>query len=189
MICIDELGPLSARTYPGAEWKAGPYRATFEPDYGRRGTLWVHGAFEPATGEATLLLSPRRDSASHIQLLEQVLTVFPAQRWLLIEDNLNSHRSRDTQLALAAWPEVQVQFLPKYACWLNLIEPWWKQIRSLALKGRRFESEDDLAEALTNALTYWLAHKHPYRWKAQPQVQATVLGGLGVTLNPLPIAI
>jgi len=32
------------------EWKVGPQRATFEPDYGRRGKLWAHGAFEPATG-------------------------------------------------------------------------------------------------------------------------------------------
>ena len=35
--------------------------------------------------------------------------------------------------------DIQNLFLPNYACWLNLIEPWWKQLRSLALKGRRFE--------------------------------------------------
>jgi transposase len=34
--------------------------------------------------------------------------------------------------------DIQIQFLPKYAPWLNLIELWWKQLRSLALKGRRF---------------------------------------------------
>ena len=88
VLCIDELGPLSAKTYPGEEWQPGPYRATFEPDYGRRGVLWVHGAFEPATGEATILLSPRRDGATHIQLLERIVTTFPADRWLIIEDNL-----------------------------------------------------------------------------------------------------
>ena len=136
---MDELGPLSAKTYPGEEWKMGLNRATFEPDYGRRGTLWVLGAFEPATGQATFLLSPRRDSASYIQLLDKVVTEFPAERWLLIADNLSTHHSRETTLALAAWPEIRTQFIPKYACWLNLIEPWWKQLRSLALKGKRFE--------------------------------------------------
>ena len=60
----------------------GPNRATFEPDYGRRGKLWVHGAFKPATGQAVILMSPERDSASHIQLLEQVIVQFPADRWL-----------------------------------------------------------------------------------------------------------
>jgi hypothetical protein len=79
VICVDELGPLSVKTYPGEEWKLGENRATFEPDYGRRGTLWVLGAFEPATGKAAILLSPRRDSPSYIQLLEKTVTEFPAE--------------------------------------------------------------------------------------------------------------
>src|SRR5215216_4809758 len=61
VICLDEMGPLAVKTYPGAEWKLGEQRATFEPDYGRRGKLWVHGAFEPATGQATILTSGSRD--------------------------------------------------------------------------------------------------------------------------------
>lgn len=188
MICIDELGPLSVKTYPGATWQSGPYRATFEPDYGRRGTLWVHGAFEPVTGEATFVLRPRRDGASHIHLLEQVIHTFPADRWLLIEDNLSTHHSQDLKTALLAWPEIQIQFLPKYASWLNLIEPWCKQLRSLALKGRRFEDLDELAQALIQALDYWNAHKHPYTWKKQPQEQPSLfLGGYGS--SPLDLSI
>jgi transposase len=131
--------------------------------------------------------SARRDSASHIQLLEQVMVAFPADRWLLIEDNLGAHISRETQLALLAWPEMEVQFLPKYACWLNLIEPWWKQVRSLALKGRRFETTDDLIAALDAAVQYWNAHKHPYQWKKLPQMQPMlVLGGLHPELRYTP---
>ena len=84
MICIDEMGPISAKTYPGEIWQSGSYRATFEPDYGRRGKLWIHGALEPVTGKATIVLSPSRDGASHIQLLEQIITCFPSDRWSLI---------------------------------------------------------------------------------------------------------
>lgn len=186
---MDELGPLSAKTYPGEEWKQGAYRATFEPDYGRRGTVWVHGAFEPATGQAAIVLSPRRDSASHIQLLEQVVQEFPADRWLLIEDNLSIHHSRETQLGLAAWPEIRVQFIPKYACWLNLIEPWWKQLKSLALKGRRFENVNELMDSLIGAVEYWNAYRHPYQWKKMPQEQASLLGGFSVVHNPSIIVI
>lgn len=191
MICIDELGPLSAKTYPGAEWKQGPERATFEPDYGRRGTLWVHGAFEPASGEATMVITGSRDSKSHILLLERMVETFPTDRWLVIEDNLSTHRSKETQVALLAWPEIQVQPVPKYASWLNLIEPWWKQLRSLALKGRRFETIEELEAALWEALAYWNAHRHPYRWKKLPQKQeeitalfeaARMLGGYGAAL-------
>jgi transposase len=182
-ICLDEMGPIAVKTYAGEEWKLGPNRATFEPDYGRRGKLWLHAAFEPATGQAAMIMSPSRDSASHIQLLEKIVIDFPAERWLIIEDNLSIHTSRQTRLALAAWPEIQIQFIPKYACWLNLIEPWFKQLRSLALKGRRFETLDELTQALNGALDYWNAHRHPYRWKKKPQEQVTILGGFGVIHN------
>lgn len=39
-----EWGPLAVKTYPGAAWVPSDLRATFDPDYGRRGLLWVHGA-------------------------------------------------------------------------------------------------------------------------------------------------
>lgn len=192
MICIDELGPLAVKTYPGAGWKPGPERATFEPDYGRRGKRYVHGAFEPATGEATIVISDKRDSQHHILLLEQMVEAFPSERWLVICDNFTIHKSGETQTALLAWPEIQVQFIPKYACWLNLIEPWWKQLRSLALKGRRFETVEELEMALREALAYWRAHRRPYRWKKLPQSQhdldalfaaAHRLGGYGASLD------
>lgn len=191
MICVDEMGPISAKTYPGAEWKAGLGRATFEPDYGRRGKLWVHAAFEPATGEAAMLVSPGRESASHIRLLEKMTEAFPSDRWLVVEDNLSIHTSQETKLALAAWPEIQLQLLPKYAPWLNLIEPWWKQLRSLALKGRRFESAEELEAALWAALNYWNAHRRPYLWKKRAQEQQVLLkhallGGYGVSRNEHP---
>jgi len=172
VICIDEMGPVAVKTYPGAEWKRGRGRARYEPDYGRRGKRWIHGAFEPATGQASILITKRRDSQSHIRLLEQVIRAYPSDHWLIIEDNLSIHTSKQTRLALAAWPEVQVQLLPKYAPWLNLIEPWWKQLRSLALKGRRFDSTDELEQALQEAVAYWNAYARPYRWKKRPQQQA-----------------
>jgi hypothetical protein len=189
VICLDEMGPLAVKTYPGEEWLQGPQRATFEPDYGRRGKLWTHGAFEPATGMATILTSPSRDSLSHIRLIEMVMGHFPADRWLLIEDNLTIHTSRQVKLALAAWPEVQILFLPKYACWLNLIEPWWKQLRSLALKGHRFETPEEITQALYDAVDYWNAHRHPYSWKKRPQEQLPLVGGFGVQHRSFSLAI
>jgi transposase len=70
--------------------------------------------------------------------------------------------------------------IPKYASWLNLIEPWWKQLRSLALKGRRFETVDELTLALNHVLAYWNTHRHPYSWKKKPQQQVTLFGGYSV---------
>jgi hypothetical protein len=165
VIGLDELGPVRAKTYPGAVWKAGLGRATFAPDYGRRGSRWVVGAFEPATGLAATLCRPRRDSARFMQLLEQVLQTYPAREWGLSTDNLSTHRSRETQTALIARPEVELLCLPTYACWLNLIEPWWKQLRSLALKGRWFADVGESIAAVVQATGYWNQHCYPCVWK------------------------
>jgi hypothetical protein len=142
---------VSATTYPGEIWTEGPGRATFAPDDGRRGRVWVLGAFEPATGLATTLCSPRRESARFIQLLERGLRTSPARPWVPITDNLRTHRSREPQTALIAWPEVRWRVIPTYACWLNLLEPWWKQLRSLALQGRRCADVNEVIEAVVQA--------------------------------------
>ncbi len=55
-------------------------------------------------------------------------------------------------------------FQPKYAAYLNLIEPWWKVLRSLALKGRRFEAWAEIEQAVERATAYWNQHKHPFIW-------------------------
>lgn len=91
-------------------------RAAYEPDCGWRGKVWVHSAFELASGEATFFLSNKRDSNSHIKLLEKVIQSFHDDRLFIIEDNLSAHHSRDNAVALAAWPEIQILFLPRYAC-------------------------------------------------------------------------
>jgi transposase len=185
VICIDELGPLSAKTYSGEQDVPGERRATVAPDDGRRGTLWVHGAFEPATGEATLVSSERRDGTSHLQLLEQMIERFPAERWLVIEDTRSTHASRDVKTALLAWPEIQMQVLPRYASWMNRIEPWWKQLKRLALKGGRFETADEIQHAVEHALAYWNEHRRPYRWRKVADVLPTPpLGGYGSILIP-----
>jgi hypothetical protein len=56
-------------------------------------------------------------------------------------------------------------FIPKYACWLNLIEPWGKQLPSPALKGRRFEDVDATIEVVVQGTAYWNQHRYPYVWR------------------------
>ena len=63
-------------------------------------------------------------------------------------DNLNTHRACDVLLFCLAHPRWEFVFQPKYAAYLNLIEPWWKILRSLALKGRRFETWAEIEQAV-----------------------------------------
>jgi hypothetical protein len=172
VICLDELGPESVRSFPGRRVVRSAadgmrrIRATQELDYGRRGSGYVFGAFVPATGAVLTMPAPRRTTAAFLALLEQV------EAWLdpdiarvyAILDNLHAHRALDVLLWALVHPRWEFVFQPKYAAYLNLLEPWWKVLRSLALKGRRFATWAEVCDAVAAATRYWNAHRHPFVW-------------------------
>ena len=84
---------------------------------------------------------------------------------IIILDNLNVHKTLDVQLWALAHERVRFLFQPTYAPWLNLIEPWWKTLRNLALRGRSFTAVEQMAEAIQAATAYWHDHRHPYQWR------------------------
>jgi transposase len=136
-----------------------------DPDYGRRGNVWTFGAFEPATGQALTGCADRRTSASFLDFLDAVAQTWPDKPLFIILDNLSIHRTMDVLLWVSMHPRVRFLFQPTYAPWLNLIEPWWKTLRSLALKGRCFQDSDELTQAIVAATLYWNHHKKPYYWR------------------------
>jgi transposase len=95
-----------------------------------------------------------------------------------ILDNLSAHRAPDVLLWALAHPRWEFVFQPKYAAYLNLIEPWWKILRSLALKGRRFATWEEVCRAVAAATQYWNAHRHPFVWgrrrRHQPRRQSGI---------------
>lgn len=77
---------------------------------------------------------------------------------------MRTHRAIDVLRWSLTHPRWEFVSQPTYAAYLNLIEPRWKILRSLALKGRRFETWDALWDAIARATAYWNAHKHPFVW-------------------------
>jgi transposase len=165
VLCIDELGPLSAKTYAARRWAPAGQPPRVTPDYGRRASVWTFGALEPRTGKALTVCAERRRSCDFTSFLDQVVTAWPEGEIILILDNLSIHRSLEVKLWALAHERVRFLFQPTYAPWLNLIEPWWKTLRSLALKGRRFEGAEELTEAIVEGTKYWNEHCHPYHWR------------------------
>ncbi|MBA3275492.1 MAG: transposase [Chloroflexia bacterium] len=172
MICLDEMGPESAKSHPGHEVirpdpsGARRVRATQEIDYGRRGAGYVFGAFAPATGQAFTAPYAGRTTANRVAVLDQVEAWITDEvdRVYAVLDNLSTHRSADVLLWSLAHPRWEFVFQPTYAAYLNLIEPWWKVLRSLALKGRRFATWEEISAAVAAATAYWNAHRHPFVW-------------------------
>ena len=165
------MGPQAAKSYPGQQLvrPAAPKaeRAKQEIDYGRRGVAgYVFGAFQPATGAALTLPYERRTTTNWVDFLGAVEAwIDPTvERVYVVLDNLNIHRAPDALLFSLLHPRWEFVFQPTYAAYLNLIEPWWKVLRSLALKGCRFEAWTDIAQAVERATAYWNEHKHPFVW-------------------------
>jgi transposase len=164
------MGPQAAKSVPGRALvdvtQRPAQRATQEIDYGRRGKGYVFGAFQPAPGEVCTWTAQRRTAANFVAFLEETENwIDPdVQRIYAILDNLSAHRATDVLLFALAHPRWEFVFPPKYAASLNLIEPWWKILRSLALQGKRFETWDEICEAVEAATRYWNAQRHPFIW-------------------------
>jgi transposase len=173
VVCLDEMGPESAKSFPGQQVVlAQPTthepaaRARQEIDYGRRGGGYIFGAFRPHTGDAFTRPYPSRSTANWVDFLEQVEAWVPAEATQVygLVDNLAAHRATDVLLFALAHPRWEFVFQPTKAAYLNLIEPWWKILRSLALKGRRFETWEEVCQAVEAATAYWNKHRHPFKW-------------------------
>lgn len=165
VLCVDEMGPVSAKTYFGRRWSAFKQRPYQAADYGRRAKTWVFGALEPATGQALTVTAEQRTSAHFIRFLDQLVQQWPHDEIILILDNLSIHKTLDVRLWLLAHQRVRFLFQPTYSPWLNLIEPWWKTLRSLALKGRCFDNLEQIVSAIAQATSYWNCYRHPYVWR------------------------
>ncbi len=190
-MCLDEMGPESAKSHPGQRvvrpdpTGARRARATQEIDDGRRGKGDVFGAFRPATGEALTVPYAGRTIATWVDVLGHVDGWVDAttERVSAILDNLSTHRAPDVLLWALVHPRWEFVFQPTDAAYLNLIEPWWKVLRSLARKGRRFASWEEIRQAVTAATAYWNAHRHPFHWGRRTRRRARPAG-----IARLPIA-
>lgn len=125
----------------------------------------MFGTLRPARGAPYTELYNGRTIAHWVNFLERVDGwIDPTiEQIFAIVDNLNI-RSTDVWLFSLAHPRWQFVFQPQYAAYLNLIEPWWKTLRALARKGRRFETWDEGRAAIRRATTYWNEHRHPFVW-------------------------
>jgi transposase len=115
-----------------------------------------------------------------VDFLEKVEEWVPdgVERIYAIMDNLRAHKAYDVLLFNLAHPRWEFVFQPKYAAYLNLIEPWWKRLRSLALAGRFFETWEHVEDAIGKARDYWNAHRRPYVWGKRKRHRAGRRAGL-----------
>lgn len=86
------------------------------------------------------------------------------ERIYAVVDNLSPHSAPDVLLYSLLHQRSQVRLPAQVCAYLNLIEPWWKVLRCLALKGRHLETWAEIEQAVERATDYWNEHKHPFIW-------------------------
>jgi len=171
ILCLDELGPVSPRTFPPAPgWSPDGHRIKAPLDYGRGpDKVWVYGALRPCDGQALTFTAPSRNTAGFLTLLEAIDAANPNGDLYLINDNLSSHTSWPIREWLAEHPRVHQEPVPTGACWLNLIEGWWRIFRRNAFAGQSFADHHEIETATDLATGQLNRRARPWIWGRPPR--------------------
>ena len=169
MICLDELGPVAARRYPGPSWSDAAHRPHFHPAYARHGYRWAFGALQHRTGSVFLHTAATRDTAAWLHFLDGLEVFAPPGDAYLIVDGLPLHWTVDTMLWNWGHPRFHFVPLPKAAAWLNLIEGFWKILGQRALAGRDCASAHEVDQALHAGVADWNRQPTPFLWGRPPK--------------------
>ncbi len=167
MLCVDELGPVSPRTFPPAPgWSRDGHRIKAPLEYSRGlDKVWVYGALRIRDGQELTLTAPSRNTQGYLQLLTTIDQANPDGDLYLITDNLSSHSSAPIRLWLTDHPRIHQVFIPKRACWLNLQEAWWRLFRREALAGQTFADHLELEQATRIATQQLNRRAKPWIWQ------------------------
>lgn len=168
-MCVDELGPVAAKAYPGPAWSDAGHRPHFAPRYWRHGYLWTYGALAHRDGRVFIATAPARNTATWLQFLDGLEGFVPAGEVYLIVDALPLHWTLDTMLWNWGHPRFHCVPLPKAAAWLTLIEGFWKILGQRALAGRTCQDTTAVAAALRAGVDDWNQQPTPFLWGRPPR--------------------
>jgi hypothetical protein len=166
VLCVDELGPVSPRTFPPAPgWSPDGHRIQAPLEYSRGpDKIWVYGALRVRDGQALTFTASSRNTAGYCTLLDAIAAANPQGELYVIGDNLSSHKSLPIQDWLETHPRVHPVFIPKGACWLNLQEAWWRLFRREALAGQTFADAQEIDQASQVATRQLNCRARPWIW-------------------------
>ena len=171
VVCVDELGPVTPRSFPPAPgWSPDGHRIKAPLEYSRGpDKVWVFGALRVKDGKSLTFTSRSRNSKGYIKLLQKIERAIPRGLIYLIADNLSTHKSALVREWLTEHPRIEHAFIPKGAAWLNMIEVWWRLLRRQALAGIDFADSYEIDYA-TRVATRQLNRKaKPWVWGRPPK--------------------
>jgi len=123
------------------------------------------GAYNWRDGRVSYQTKDRKNSDSFIEFIEHImLAEYPDMKVIMVMDNASYHRSKTSMAALSLFDErLYVVWLPKYCPFLNAIERFWLQLKSLAVANRLHRDMNDLLQAIDETIGNQNQPDHPDR--------------------------
>jgi transposase len=171
VLCVDEKSQVQAldRTQPGLPLKPGRC-GTRTHDYKRHGTTTLFAALNTLDGRVVGECHPRHRHQEFIKFLRRLDTEFPGNLELhLILDNYGTHKHPKVRAWLVKHPRFRLHFTPTSSSWLNLVERWFRELTTKAIRRGVFVSVSDLCGAVLEYLDTHNADPRPFVWTASIQ--------------------
>ena len=187
VLCVDEKSQIQAlnRTQPLLPLRPGlPARMTH--DYKRNGTTSLFAALEVASGKVLGRCFPRHTHVEFVGFLETIKKKYPRRDVHLICDNYGTHKHPAVRGWFAAHPRFKVHYTPTSASWLNLVERWFANITSQAIRRGSFDTVRALERAIIRYLANWNEDAKPFRWtRSARQIKRDIRRVIGQTSGVL----
>ena len=168
VLCVDEKSQIQAldRTQPGLPIKKGRC-GTMTHDYKRNGTTTLFAALEVLQGKVNGQCYQRHRHQEFLKFLRTLDAEFPGKVSLhLIMDNYGTHKHENVRAWLKRHPRFVLHFVPTSSSWLNLVERWFGELDSKAIRRGVFRSVEDLNASIDAFLNAWNKNPQPYVWTA-----------------------
>jgi transposase len=166
VLSTDEKSQIQAldRTQPSLPMKPGR-AGTMTHDYKRNGTTTLFAALDVLTGAVIGQCLPRHRHTEFLTFLRTIDRQIPKRLQIhLILDHYATHKHPTVKAWLAKHPRFHPHFTPTSSSWPNLVEGFFSQLTTKAIRRGAFASVPDLIAAIDAYLAANNANPTPFTW-------------------------
>jgi transposase len=186
-VSVDEKTGIQALERINPDKNALPGNiAKLEFEYKRHGTQALIPSFEVGTGKIIAQhIGPSRTAEDFASLIEETVKIDPEGTWILVADQLNTHKSEELVRLIAGKlyikdelgekgkcgilknldsrelflsdksHRIRFVYTPKHCSWMNQIEIWFGILTRKILRHGNFKSTDELKKRIESFIEYY----------------------------------
>jgi len=143
---------------------------TMTHDYRRNGTTTLFAAIELAEGRIIAECMPKHRHQEWLKFLKKIDRETPPELDLhLIVDNYATHKHPNVKAWLSRHKRFHIHFTPTSSSWLNVIEPWFRDLTEQRIRRGVFKSVADLQAAIQDYIDNHNQNPKSFQWTAKAE--------------------